>query len=162
MKTETKTVYIADDGTKFADENECKKYENSAALAYKTMLEGVLTSINGSFRSDSPDFNLFKRVIDDVFDDGREECNYFIFKPRKGDDVKNFIAMLKAENANIRGYKDEQYKNFPDPFTQLNQLKCGYDYIVINYAESSFYHIIEAEQFSNNIKEIIEKAIENV
>lgn len=158
MKTETKTVYIADDGTKFADESECKKYESSAALAYKTMLEGVLTPINGDFRSDSPDFNLFKRVIDDVFDDGREECDYFTFKPRKGDDVKNFIAMLKAENANIRGYKDE---HFPDPFTQLNQLKCGYDYIVINYEESSFYHIIEAEQFSNNIKEIIEKALTN-
>lgn len=161
MKTETKTVYIADDGTKFADENEYKKYENSAALAYKTMLEGVLTPINGDFRSDSPDFNLFKRAIDDIFNDGREDCKYFAFKPRKGDDVKNFIAMLQAEVASVRGYRDEKYKNFPDPFTHLNQLKCGYDYIVINYAESSYYHIIEAEQFSNNIKEIIEKALTN-
>lgn len=160
MKTETKTVYIADDGTKFADENECKKYENSAALAYKTMLEGVLTPINGSFGSDSPDFNIFKRIIDDIFDDERQDCSYFAFKPRKGDDIKNFIAMLQAEVASVRGYKNVKYnKDFPDPFTQLYQLKCGYDYIVINYAETSYYHIIEAEQFSNNIKEIIEKAI---
>lgn len=159
MKTETKTVYIADDGTKFADENECKKYENSATLAYKTMLEGVLIPINGSFSSDSPDCNIFKRAIDDIFEDGREECNYFTFKPRKGDDVKNFIAMLKTEEANVRGYKDKKYGNFPDPFTQLNQLKCGYDYIIINYEDSNFYQIIEAEQFSNNIKEIIEKAL---
>lgn len=161
MKTETKIVYIADDGTRFSDENECKKYENSAALAYKTMLEGVFTPINGSFSRDSSDFNLFNRTIDDIFDDGRRECSYFTFKPRKGEDVKNFIAMLQAEVASVRGYKDVKYDgDFPDPFTQLNQLKCGYDYIVIVYEESNFYHIIEAEQFSNNIKEIIEKALE--
>lgn len=161
MKTETKTVYIADDGTKFANESECKKYESSAVLAYKTMLEGVLTPINGDFRSDYPDFNLFKMVIDDVFEDGRRECEYYTFKPQSEGDIKNFIAMLKAEEANVRGYRDEKYKNFPDPFTQLNQLKCGYNYIVINFAESNFYQIIEAEQFSNNIKEIIEKALMN-
>lgn len=41
-------------------------------------------------------------------------------------------------------------------------MKIGYNYIIINYEDTNFYHIIEAEQFSEAIRDIIKKAIENV
>lgn len=172
MKVEEKTkekiikedykVFIAQDGTEFSTEEECTRYEQGAECAYKTLLKEALTPLWGSFdfpRNPEQD-NPYKNIIDDIFEDGRRECKYYIFKPRKSDDTKNFIALLNTQNASVRG--TGWYENIDNPFTQLDKLKNGYDYIIINYEESNFYHIIEAEQFSEAIREIIEKAIENV
>lgn len=172
MKTETRTkekitkedytVFIAQDGTEFTSEMECTQYEQGAECAYKTLLKEVLTPLWGSFdypRNPEQD-NPYKNIIDDIFEDGRRECKYYVFKPRKSEDIKNFIALLNVQNASVRA--SGWYENIDNPFTQLDKLKTGYSYIIINYGESVFYQIIEAEQFSKAIKKIIEKAIENV
>lgn len=159
---ENYTVFIAQDGTEFTSEMECTQYEQGAECAYKTLLKDVLTPLWGSFaypRNPEQD-NPYKNIIDDIFEDGRRECKYYVFKPRKGEDIKNFIALLKVQNASIRA--TGWYENIDNPFTQLDKLKNGYDYIIINYEESNFYHIIEAEQFSEAIKKIIQTATENV
>jgi len=153
-------VFIAQDGTEFSTEEECTKYEDSAECAYKTLLKEVLTPLLGSFeyQRNPEQNNHYKNIIDDIFDDGRRECKYYIFKPRKGDDIKNFIALLKTQNASVRA--SGWYQNIDNPFTQLDKLKNGYDYIIINYEDSNFYQIIEAEQFSEVIKKIIETTVE--
>lgn len=154
------TVFIAQDGTEFTSEMECTQYEQGAECAYKTLLKDVLIPLWGSFDYQAkPDQkNPYKNIIDDIFDDGRRECKYYIFKPRKDEDIKNFIALLNVQNASVRA--TGWYENIDNPFTQLDKLKNGYDYIIINYEDSNFYHIIEAEQFSEAIKKIIETAIE--
>lgn len=155
-------VFVAQDGTEFSTEEECTKYEQGAECAYKTLLKEVLTPLSGSFdyQAKPEQKNPYKNIIDDIFEDGRRECEYYIFKPRKGEDIKNFIALLKIQNASVRA--SGWYENIDNPFTRLDELKTGYDYIIINYEDSNFYHIIEAEQFSESIRNIIEKAIENV
>lgn len=172
MKTETRTkekitkedytVFIAQDGTEFTKEEYCLEYEKGAECAYKTLLKEVLTPLWGSFdcpRNPEQD-NPYKNIIDDIFEDGRRECKYYIFKPRKGEDIKNFIALLNVQNASVRA--SDWYENIDNPFTQLDKLGTGYNYIIINYEDSNFYHIIEAEQFSEAIKKIIKTATENV
>lgn len=155
-------VFIAKDGTEFTSEMGCVEYETGAECAYKTLLKEALTPLWGSFDyPKNPDQkNPYKNIIDDIFDDGRRECKYYIFKPRKGEDIKNFIALLDVQNASVRA--SSWYDNIDNPFTQLDKLKNGYDYIIINYEDSNFYHIIEAEQFSEAIKKIIKTATENV
>lgn len=156
------TVFIAQDGTEFTSEMECAQYEKGAECAYKTLLKEILTPLWGSFdyKVSPEQQNPYKNILDDIFDDGRRECKYYIFKPRKGEDIKNFIALLNVQNASVRA--TGWYENIDNPFTKLDKLKNGYDYIIINYEESNFYHIIEAEQFSEAIKKIIQTATENV
>lgn len=172
MRTETRTkekvikedytVFIAQDGTEFTTETDCLEYDKGAECAYKTLLNGVLTPLWGSFdyQAKPEQKNTYKNIIDEIFEDDRKECEYYTFKPRKGDDIKNFIALLKVQNASVRA--TGWYENIDNPFTQLDKLKNGYDYIIINYEESNFYQIIEAEQFSEAIKKIIKAATENV
>ena len=98
-------VFIAQDGTEFKTEAECTIYEDGAECAYKTLLKEALTPLWGSFdfpRNPEQD-NPYKNIIDDIFEDGRKECKYYIFKPKKVKDIKNFIALLKVQNASIRG-----------------------------------------------------------
>jgi len=159
------TVYIANDGTEFKTEEECQKYNDGATCAYKTLLSKVMKPIKGSFKySDTQNHpelvNVYKNVVDDIFEDGRRECEYYTFKPQSEEDIKNFIALLKVQNASVRGCS--WYENIDNPYTQLDKLKTGCDYIIINYADTAFYQIIEAKQFSEVIRDIIEKAIENV
>lgn len=175
MKTEERTkeivttqnykVYIAYDGTEFTKEEECEKYDDGATCAYKTLLSKVMKPIKGSFNyndtQNHPELvNVYKNIVDDIFEDGRRECEYYTFKPQSEEDIKNFIALLNVQNASVRA--SGWYENIDNPFTQLDKLKIGYDYIIINYVESVFYQIIESEQFSEAIKKIIEKTTENV
>lgn len=172
MRTETRTkekvtkedytVFIAQDGTEFTKEECCLEYEKGAECAYKTLLKDALIPLYGSFdgKASPEQRNPYKNILDDILDDGRRECKYYIFKPRKGDDIKNFIALLKVQDASVRA--TGWYENIDNPFTQLDKLKNGYDYIIIIYEETPFYHIIEAEQFSEVIKKIIQTATENV
>lgn len=175
MRTEERTkeivtkqnykVYIANDGTEFTIKEECQKYDDGAECAYKSLLSKVMKPIMGSFSyndtKDHPELvNIYKNIIDDIFDDGRRECEYYTFKPKSEEDIKNFIALLKVQNASVKA--TNWYENIDNPFTQLDKLETGCSYIIINYGESVFYQIIEAEQFSTAIKKIIEKAIENV
>lgn len=174
MRTEERTkefvtkqnykVYIANDGTEFTTEEECQKYDDGAECAYKTLLSKVMKPIMGSFSyndtKDHPELvNVYKNIIDDIFEDERRECEYSIFKPQSEEDIKNFIALLKVQNASVRA--SGWYENIDNPFTQLDKLETGCSHIIINYGESVFYQIIEAKQFSKAIKKIIEKAIEN-
>lgn len=159
------TVYIANDGTEFTTKEECQKYDDGAECAYKKLLSKVMKPITGSFNYNDTKYhpelvNVYKNIIDDIFDDGRRECEYYTFKPQSEEDIKNFIALLKVQNASVRA--SGWYENIDNPFTQLDKLKTGCSYIIINYGESVFYQIIEASQFSEAIKKIIEKAIENV
>ena len=168
MKVETRTreivnkqvykVYIANDGTEFTIEQACQQYDDGAECAYRTLLSEVLKPIMGSFRyqdiEEHPELvNNYKNIIDDIFDDGRRECEYYTFKPQSEDDVKNFIALTKVQNADIRKIEYEEIS--ANPYTQLEELKVGGAYIVIYYAGGVYYCIIEASKFAKGISDII-------
>jgi len=158
-------VFVAQDGTEFSTEAECIRYEQGAECAYKTLLSKVMKPIIGSFNhSDTQNHpelvNVYKNIVDDIFEDERRECEYYTFKPQSEEDIKNFIALLNVQNASVKASR--WYENIDNPYTQLDKLKTGCDYIIIYYADSAFYQIIEAKQFSEAIKRILEKAIENV
>lgn len=155
-------VYIANDGTEFSTEKACREYDNGAECAYRTLLSKVMKPLMGSFKysdiENNPELvNVYKNIIDDIFEDGRRECEYYTFKPQSEEDIKNFLALLKVQNASLRG---ERYK-IKNPFTQLKEIKNNCNYIIIFYEGGTSYQIIEALQFSEVIKEIIEKALDN-
>lgn len=155
--TEEYTVYIANDGTEFKSQEECKKYDEGAICAYKTLLKDSLKPLWGSFNCNE-DQNIWKNLVDDIFEDGRRECHYFIFNPKKEEDIKNFLALLEIQNSSIRG---SGYDADYNPFTQKEDLKVDEDYIIIYYQGSIFYQIINTEKFTYAINRIINRTIQS-
>lgn len=158
VTTQDYTVYIANDGTEFKSKEECQKYDDGATCAYKTLLSKVMKPIKGSFNyndtQNHPELiNPYKNIIDDIFEDGRRECEYYTFKPQSEENIKNFLALAKVQNATARGNSYE--KEVVNPFVQFEQLEIGKDYIIIYYAESAFYTIIEPNQYIKGIISLI-------
>lgn len=156
-------VYIANDGTEFTTEKECQKYDDGAECAYKTLLSKVMKPIMGSFNyndtKDHPELvNVYKNIIDDIFEDGRRECEYYTFRPSSEEDVKNFLALTKVQDASIRYsfYKNEAILN---PFVQLEHIEKGKLYILIYYPEGISYTIIEPEQYTKSIISLINRVL---
>lgn len=170
MRTEERTkeivtkqnykVYIANDGTEFTIKEECQKYDDGAECAYKTLLKEVLTPLWGSFdyQAKPEQKNPYKNIIDDIFDDGRRECEYYTFRPSSEEDIKNFLALVKVQNAHVVGttYEEEAIVN---PFVQLKHIEKGKAYILIYYAEGVVYKIIEPEQYTKGMISLINRIV---
>lgn len=123
---ESKDFYIADDGEEFSTEEQCREYEASAQYAYSKRLAGVLTPINRE---------RAQKVIDNICDDGRCECDYYCFKPKTEDDLKNFIAYAHAAcggyfSPNTQYYKDHPENNYI--YVPAEELAVGETYIFFN------------------------------
>ena len=103
--TETKNIFIANDGEEFSTEEQCREYEESARYAYRKRLEKALTKID---RKQA----IF--VIDTILDDGRAESYYYSFKPQTEDDLKNFLAYAKSTCGGYLAADSEYYKNHPE------------------------------------------------
>lgn len=121
MKTETRkvtieqTVYIADDGREFMNEDECTDYEFG-------LLEKTFNCYDGKYNNASPedcvyidlptveDIERFKRYCDvsDIIDDGIDKPGLYMF------DDKNYIneywLNLDEVMVRIRGKKKEAMK----------------------------------------------------
>ena len=123
---EKKDFYIADDGEEFSTEAQCKNYEESARYAYSKRLAGVLTPI---------DKTRAMIVLDGICDDGRNECDYYCFKPKTDDDLRNFIAYAHAACSGYFTPNTQYYKDHPEHnhiYVPAEELTVGETYIFFN------------------------------
>ena len=118
-----KTFYIAFDGEEFSSEEQCRNYEESARYAYRKRLGESLKPI---------DKKRAYIVMDNILDDGRNECDYYSFKPRTEDDLRNFVAYAKETCGGYVGGNSSYYENHPDHnhiFIRFEEMAAGETYI---------------------------------
>ena len=120
---EIRKVFIAEDGEEFSSEEQCKQYEESARYALRKRLGEKLKPI------DRKRANI---VLDNICDDGRNECDYYSFKPKTEDDLRNFIAYANSTCGGYVGGNSEFYKNHPEYnhiFVRFEEMEIGKTYV---------------------------------
>ena len=120
---EIKDVYIAFDGEEFTSEEQCRNYEESARYAYRKRLGNTLKPIDSS---------RAYVVMDNILDDGRNECDYYSFKPKTEDDLRNFIAYAKETCGGYVGGNSTYYETHPNHnhfYIRFEDMKINDTYI---------------------------------
>ena len=152
---ETRTTYVANDGTEFRDEEQCKKYEESAKYALRLKFKDCMTELDRSKL----------RVLDVILDDSRDECTYFKVKFDNESQMQSFIAWLTVESYWIAGTSDWWTRNGRDkvcPFTKLTDLKVGETYIVLETESKDSYRIFSRETYAKMYQSLFDSALDAV
>lgn len=149
-KTETieklvKVEYIAEDGTVFNNEEECKKYEESALFAISRHLK----------RLDNDNFKKRGSSEYDIYDECSEEYLVEIFNAETEKDIENIrrYAYLKALSKSSHVNKSD---------VDLSNITPGHEVIIHwNYDEDYCWTIGDGsiDAFCNYIRSNIEKLI---
>lgn len=87
--------YVAEDGTVFYNEEECKKYEESALFVASNRLKRLSTKPTSIY---------------DLFEDGSEECDLEIFDVQTEEDLNNLRRYLYLK-ATKNGANEDYIKN---------------------------------------------------
>ena len=90
-----KTVYVAEDGTRFDEKVECEKYEKSFAFAMRSHISGI------SLRTTSED---------NIWNNGSCDNTVFSVVPRDEGDllrIKQMMAGMGAHKSSIDSIKDD-------------------------------------------------------
>lgn len=122
---ETKTVYVAVDGTEFYSEEECKTYEESAigTLMIRLKMEKI-------------DNHIYK-TLDNFFDDGCNRCDYYSFSVDKKN-LEDVIHLVKVYEESkhwncLAGKWYEEHKNYTTREVPVySELKPGFYIFCIN------------------------------
>ena len=121
------TKFIADDGTEFNSENECKLYEESAAFAIKTRIKDVLQRLD--------DKAVYHNGLDAILDDWRCEADYYAIKFENEEQIKDFIALCKAnkwELGNNGDWSENNAERLKYYFAErFKDLKVGVQYVLL-------------------------------
>ena len=131
------TFYVANDGTEFSCEDNCKQYEESASCAYKTRLSNCLIKIEVS------------NVLDYLIDGERNEGTYYKFVPQTETDIIHFIAYV-----NTLAYGEiSSYALYVPP----SKIQVGKKYLVFVPFDSTL-HLV----FDETLAEVYLKAFNQV
>lgn len=126
-KTETieklvRTEYIAEDGTVFRSEEECKKYEESALFAISKELKRLGNKKNGASEYD-------------IYDECSEECLVEIFNAETERDIENIRRYVYLKALSNSSYARKEDVDLPN-------ITAGHEVIIHwNYDEDSCWTI---------------------
>ena len=152
-KTETieklvRTEYIAEDGTVFRSEEECKKYEESALFAISKELKKLDNEKNGASEYD-------------IYNECSDECLVEIFNAETERDIENIRRYVY-----LKALSNSSYANKAD--VDLPNITPGHEVIIHwNYDEDSCWTIgngsIDAfcDYIRDNLRSLITPKEEN-
>ena len=149
-KTEEVKVYIAGDGKEFSDEETCKIYEESAEFAFWTLLiNKCLFSIQCKGYLSAGDFAI-------LFDDPCNCGDYYIFKPKTSDDIKNMIGYAKCKSL-VYEHSPERLEWLKETYFTLHEwLEPGKEYVVCINNENGNATFIEKYRAIEKITKFID------
>ena len=96
-----RTEYIAEDGTVFRSEEECKKYEESALFAISKELKKLDNKKNGASEYD-------------IYDECSEEYLVEIFNAETERDIENIRRYVYLKALSNNSYIDKSYVDLPN------------------------------------------------
>ena len=96
MIPQTEVIFVADDGTTFRNEEECKKYEESASfVAKKRLVDGeVFFPIKHGYKEETTGAVYFG--LDMIFG-CCDDYDFYLFKPENEEDIRLFLQWVKLE-----------------------------------------------------------------
>ena len=172
--TQSKVVFIAEDGREFVTEEECRKYEESASFAVKTLLIQNKTLVYIPQERSLPKTGAVYFGLDSLFGCCCDDM-FYLFKPGTEEDVKLFLQYIKltvcldsfdykkrtkencpllAENLFIDDSKDwEKYRTE----LSLEDLTPGKTYIYRNC--DGWGAIYEVEHFKETLSFIVDTLV---
>ena len=148
---ETKTIYMAEDGTEFTSETDCKSYENSARFALKLRIEQCFTALD---RSKIMEFDY-------LVDDGRCESDYYVLRFSTEEEIKNFITWAKFCHYCAAGdgsWWDKDERKDKCFYTRFSELKTDTNYILVDDTYD-YMRIYEKNRFISVCKKLFDDAL---
>lgn len=117
-------VYVASDGQEFRNEEECRKYEESAECTINTMLRKIMVK---------------DAVEEDVLGFGSCDCTYEVYLPKTDDDKKHLMQMFFMKNCHITNDTNRGYITRTDSL--IDRAIKENDYLVVSrgYEYDSFW-----------------------
>lgn len=94
-------MYVANDGTEFADRDECKKYDESAVGVLSAMLQKIVVKTSDEER---------------IFDFGCSENPVQVLAPTSEEDKKTILQLYLLKNPHLG---DEKHKHYVDSALNL-------------------------------------------
>lgn len=170
MKKETREVkviksedvFVADDGTVFHNEEECKKYEQSAMFVVKKQIMGkCLIELPTGYKEQTSGALYFgMEVLFGCFDD----YTFYLFCPKTEEDIKLFLQFARLELNESRFERKQEWtkENFPsleerlliDDSADWENYRCSTDFNDLKPGKKYIYQsldgwgsIYETEQF---------------
>ena len=126
MKKETKEhvittkidVWVSEDGQSFKTEEECRKYEESALFAVKSILikSGKLIYLPTRYNEKTTGALYFG--LESLFGGCSCDFNFYLFCPETEEDIKNFLQFVKLL---IPGSINDLYKRTKENFHALSE-----------------------------------------
>lgn len=157
--TETKTVYVAQDGEEFTDKEQCKRYEVSAEAACRARLNmrKIERGSNGGESTEASSRLYWAHTsFRELFDYGYE-ADLYVWKPKSEEEIKTFLQWQEL----IVGERPLMRKELPSrwaaPYKCLpDELEAGKTYIVACEEGCSEIRVTEREKLGNALGEIFD------
>lgn len=136
-----RTEWIADDGEIFYNENECKKYEESARFVLSKKLKRIVTC-----------------RADEINYDASDECNVEIYNIQTQEDLDNLKRWLYLK------LKDCAYSHckYEDIEEKMKNVTTGHEVIIQYYYDDDGFWIAgngSIEDYGNHFKDLCHKVI---
>lgn len=143
VKEVVRVEYIAEDGQVFYNEEECKKYEESALFAVSKQLK----KLNNKYVSQYT-----------ILEEGSEDCEVEIFDIQTDKDLENLRRYLYIKLS--KKYKDTKYiENY---FIHFDRVTSGHEVMIWwNWDDDGFWYYGDGsinaylESIRNNIMKVI-------
>ena len=110
-------VYVASDGQEFRNEEECRKYEESAECTINTMLRKIMVK---------------EAIEEDMLGFGSCDCTYEVYLPKTEDDKKHLMQMFFMKNGHIKTTNDTNRGYITRADSLIDRAIKENDYLVIS------------------------------
>lgn len=155
---EEKTVYVAQDGTEFISEKECKNYEESALFAVRSRLD--FKRIDDGIKDkkeNNPALYYALATLDGLLENGNNCSEYYLWKPKSEDDIKNYLQWAKLRTRGWGdGLLDRKYYGDCSYKVTLDELKPGRPYIVEIYTDGDYITLVNNDMFIEAAKKMFD------
>ena len=152
--TETKTVYVAQDGEEFTDREQCMKYEDSAIFACRVRLGMRKLERRDGNEDAAESFNCARNGFFDLFNLGCD-ADLFLWTPKSEEEIKTFVQWWEL----VTGDRPLTRKELGDNMLYLDcpdELEVRTEYFVVCDPLNENVRVIDRTGLGNALEKMLD------